>query len=169
MSENSERKVTLSLVRDFEFVASFPDLPDGHPILLDEPPPLGEGRGPNAAALLAAAVGNCLAASLAFCLRRARVELDGLRADVTAQIVRNDAGRFRVQSIDVELAPSLRESDRSRLTRCEGLFEDFCIVTESVRQGIPVKVSVKEPASAQEAEGANHESGRVSRDRSHSG
>jgi hypothetical protein len=31
----------------------------------------------------------------------------------------------------------------NRLTRCEGLFEDFCIVTESLRRGIPVAVTVK--------------------------
>jgi hypothetical protein len=46
------------------------------PLRIDEPPPLGEERGPDAAALLGAAVGDCVAASLVFCLRKARVNQD---------------------------------------------------------------------------------------------
>jgi hypothetical protein len=32
--------------------------------------------------------------------------------------------------------------DLKRFEICRGVFEDFCIVTESIRQGIPVKVDV---------------------------
>ena len=32
--------------------------------------------------------------------------------------------------------------DPSRAQRCLGLFEDFCVVTASVKQGIPVSVEV---------------------------
>jgi hypothetical protein len=61
-------------------------------------------------------------------------------------VTRNEKGRFRISRIDVELMPEVADGDRARLVRCEQLFEDFCIVTESVRQGIPVNVSVAEPA-----------------------
>ena len=56
--EEQVHHVRVSLARGYEFVASFEDLPDGGPILLDEPPPLGGGRGPNAAALVGTAVGG---------------------------------------------------------------------------------------------------------------
>ena len=36
------------------------------------------------------------------------------------------------------------DEDTPRLGRCENLFEDFCIVTQSVRRGIPVNVTVKQ-------------------------
>jgi hypothetical protein len=57
-------------------------------------------------------------------------------------------GRRHVGAIDVELVPSVGDADQDRLVRCEELFEDFCIVTASVRQGIAVNVSIKEPEHA---------------------
>lgn len=140
--------VTLSLGDGYAFTASFARTPGGATVQLDEPAPVGAGQAPNATDLLAAAVGNCLAASLLFCLRRSRAEVDGMSARVRAHVGRNDAGRYRIQGIEVELSPELTEADVGRLKRCEDLFEDFCIVTESVRAGIPVAVSVRETAAA---------------------
>jgi uncharacterized OsmC-like protein len=143
-TEEHVHHVTVRLARGYEFVAEFNDVTGAPAMLFDEPPPLGEGRGPNAAAVLGAAVGNCLAASLAFCLRRSRVSLDGLRADVTTHVTRNEKGRFRVSGIDVELTPELHGLESVRIERCEELFEDFCTVSASVRKGIPVTVRLKQ-------------------------
>ena len=126
----------------FRFSIAFPDLERAAPLTMDEAPPLGGGDGPNPAALLASAVGGCLAASLVFCLRKARVEPAGVTADATAHIVRNAAGRFRIGGIDVELSLSIAAEDQAGLDRCLPLFEDFCIVTESVRAGVSVRVHV---------------------------
>ncbi len=145
MSDDRTHHVTVRLAREYEFVAEFNDIPNSPSVLFDEPAPLGGNRAPNAAAVLGAAVGDCLAASLAFCLRKARVEVDGLTARVTTHVTRGEQGRFRISGIDVELAPEL--ADTSRLPRCAELFEDFCIVTQSVRQGIPVNVTITEPAA----------------------
>lgn len=147
MSETRNYKVDLRFVRGYEFVATFPEEKAFPPIVFDEPTPLGEGTGPNAAAVLAAAVGNCLAASFAFCLRKARVEPVDLTAAVIARVARNEHGRFRISSIDVELTPEVKDSDQARLERCERLFEDFCVVTESVRRGIDVNVRLVQPAA----------------------
>jgi hypothetical protein len=75
--------------------------------------------------------------------------VDGLTANVTTHVAKNEKGRFRISGIDVELLPDMGEADSSRIARCEGLFEDFCIVTESVRQGIPVNVRIDRPAVAE--------------------
>jgi uncharacterized OsmC-like protein len=142
MSDSRQHHVELRFVRGYEFVATFKDSDRHDALVLDEPPPLGEGAGPNAAEVLAAAVGDCLAASFVFCLRKVRLEPVDLTANVAAHVERNEQGRYRVTGIDVELVPELQDHDAARLDRCERLFEDFCIVTESVRRGIPVTVNV---------------------------
>lgn len=113
------------------------------PLVVDETRPLGAERGPNPARLLGAAVGGCLGASLLFCLRKAHVELTDLRTTVAGTLVRNDRGRLRIGELRVHLAPSVPEADRARMGRCLELFEDFCIVTQSVREGIDVSVQVE--------------------------
>ena len=143
MEEEHTHRAIVTMVRGYQFVAEFPDTDGQRAILLDEPQPLGENRAPNAAALLGAAIGDCLAASLTLCLRKARATVDGMTATVTTHVARNDAGRFRISGIDVELSPELGLESGDRLQRCGRLFEDFCIVTESVRRGIDVRVSVK--------------------------
>ena len=130
----------VQLMDGYRFTATFPDLPGADPITVDEPPPLGTGAGPTPASLLAAAVGGCLSASLTLCLNKAHLEPDAVNAHVTARIARNDAGRLRIESIDVDLTPCIAGGDHTRFERCKALYEDFCIVTESVRHGIPVNV-----------------------------
>lgn len=118
-----------------------------HLLTMDEPAPLGGGEGPNASAVLGAAVGNCLSASLAYCLRRAHVDLDGLFTDVAVTPERDERGRLRIGAIQVRLHPVVGSGADGRLARCLELFEDFCVVSESVRRGIPVEVTV-EPAQS---------------------
>lgn len=150
MTEDITHHVTVRLVRDYEFVAEFKDLPDAPAMLFDETPPAGGGRAPSAVDVLGAAVGNCLAVSLAFCLRKARVELRGLTAHVTTHVGRNGRGHHRITGIDVALAPSLGRTG-APIDRCEPLFEDFCAVTASVRHGIPVTVSLTPSAATHES------------------
>ena len=122
------------------------DFGDGRGVLLmDEPAPLGDGSGPNAAAVLGAAVANCLSASLLFCLRKARIDVRNLGADVEVTTSRNERGRLRVSAMRVQLHPELAPGNEGRVERCLELFEDFCVVTEAVRGGIEVDVTVGIP------------------------
>jgi uncharacterized OsmC-like protein len=146
--------VTLDWRDDYQFTARFdqPGMPD---LATDEPAPLGAGAGPNPARLLATAVANCLAASLLHCLRKSRIDLVRLRATARGSLVRNAAGRLRIGAIQVQLAPALaRPEDHDRMARCLDLFEDFCIVTESVRSGLAVAVEVVDAAPATDREPA---------------
>lgn len=147
MSGSVAHRVHIVRRRDFEFDVRFEAVPATPALTVDEPAPLGRGAGPNAADLLAAAVGNCLSASLLMCLQKSRADVRSLSATVTARIERNDKGRLRIAGIDVEITPELGAGDAAKLARCRGLFEEFCTVTASIRQGIPVEVRLTQPAS----------------------
>lgn len=134
--------VTLRLYRDYVQVVDFGP-PDRTLLALDEASPLGHDHGPNPARVLASAVGGCLGASLLYCLRKARVEVSGLSTNVEGTFVRNDRGRLRIGSLRVSLSPTVPAALRDRVTRCLGLFEDFCTVTQSIRDGIDVQVHVE--------------------------
>lgn len=135
--------VTIRFEQGYHARATFESVQGTPAIPLDEPAPLGEGAAPNAMDLLAAAIGNCLAASLLFCVRKSRAELEGLEVSVTTHSGRNAAGRLRVDHVDVELRARPAADAAAKLERCAGLFEDFCTVTASIRDGIPVNVSLK--------------------------
>jgi len=140
-------EVGLTLRDGYAFTVDFA-AGEGPPLVVDELPPLGEANGPNPARLLAAAVGSCLSASLLFCLRKSRVEVSQLRTTVSGSIVRNERGRLRIGGIRVRLAPEVTAEQRARMGRCLDLFQDFCIVTESVREGITVDVTVENAPAA---------------------
>ncbi len=143
-------KVNVEQSDAFQFLVTFDH--EGMPQLLtDEMPPVGLAKGPNPARLLAAAVANCLAASFVFCLKKAHVEPQRVAAVVEGELVRNERGRMRIRELRVRLEPTLDEGDLPRITRCTEIFEDFCIVTESVRDGIDVLVELN-PVAAEPVE-----------------
>jgi uncharacterized OsmC-like protein len=111
-------------------------------LYVDEPPPLGTGSGPSPTQLLAAAVGNCLAASLLFALRKFNQSPEPIQAAAAVTEGRNERKRLRVQRIHVRLTLGVPAGGLQNLDRALGTFEDYCTVTESVRQGIPVDVEV---------------------------
>jgi organic hydroperoxide reductase OsmC/OhrA len=111
------------------------------PITLDEPAPLGKDVAPNAARILAAAIANCLSASLVFCMSRRKRTIEGLRTTAHVQIVRNEQRRLRIGKIRIDIDPRLAPDDPD-LIACLATFEDFCTVTQSVRGGLDVEVHV---------------------------
>jgi organic hydroperoxide reductase OsmC/OhrA len=139
--EHEPLVVRLRREAGYRFVVEFPG--SAPPLGVDEPPPLGTGSGPNPSALLAAAIADCLSASLVYCLERARLEVGDVEAEAEVAFKRNESGRLRIGSVDVRLRPEVQGAPGGRGERCLELFEDFCVVTESVRRGIDVSVTVE--------------------------
>lgn len=132
--------VRLRQQADFEFDVEFgPALPLLRADLL---PPTGQGRGPTPEQLLAAAVGNCLSASLLFALRKFKQAPDPISTEVQAEIGRNAEGRMRVLALRVTLTLGVAAAALDKLQRVLDTFETYCTVTQSVRQGIPVELRV---------------------------
>ena len=126
----------------YRFDVTIDELRDAK-IVMDEPAPVGTSEGSTAAMMLSSVVGHCLSSSLLFCLEKSRVKAKDLSTDVELSLQRNDKGRWRVRGIKVRMRPIVEVIDREKLDRCRSMFEDFCIVTASVREGIRVEVEVE--------------------------
>jgi hypothetical protein len=88
-------------------------------------------------------VANCLSASLVFCLAgKFKQSIGTLRTRVRAELERNERGRLRIGRLEVTLQLAEAAVQIQHLQRCLEQFEDFCVVTESVRRGFPVAVQV---------------------------
>lgn len=133
--------VTVEQESEYVFRVSFDDtgIPD---LMTDEPAPLGGGTGPNPSRMLVAAVANCMSASLLFALRKFRNAPGKLVTTATATMGRNEQGRLRVSRIDARIRLPDAVESYVQLPRILAQFEQFCVVTESVRHGVEVDVQV---------------------------
>ena len=147
MSESETIRLTITQESTYAFRVAFDDtlLP---PLLVDESPPLGGGKGPDPARLLAAAIGNCLGASLLFALRKFKNAPGTIVASVRAEHARNEKGRLRIGKVAVEITLPEAAAEYTQIERILAQFEAFCTVTESVRAGVPVEVTVKDGTGA---------------------
>jgi organic hydroperoxide reductase OsmC/OhrA len=70
--------------------------------------------------------------------------LDDLKAEAELTIARNKKGFWRVMKIDVDINIRISDPDtRKRADQCKKMFEQYCIVTQAVREGIDVEVNIK--------------------------
>lgn len=138
----AEQIVTVRLAqrRDYQFELQFGAAVP--PLLADEPAPLGQGAGPSPVQLLAAAVGNCLADSLLFALRKYQQQPEPISAEVRAEVGRNPQGRLRVLALEATLTLGVPAEALEHLERVLPQFESFCTVTQSIAPGVPVSVAV---------------------------
>jgi len=107
----------------------------------DEPDPVGSASAPATPALLGAAIGHCLSASLLESLRHAHLEVRSLSAEVISVVRANPEGLPRIDHIEVVIKPVLAAFG-PRARRCEEVFERHCTVSSSVRRGVDIRVRV---------------------------
>lgn len=131
-------KKTGSMQFTTTFDKDFPDL------LFDEPvESQGEDKYPNASRILTAAITNCLCASFTFCASKSKTPVKELEAEAQCITDRNAERYWRIQKIEVKIIPTFEEeAPEKRKERCIELFQNYCIVSESVKQGIDIKVNV---------------------------
>ena len=138
----SQFEISIDQIDAFEFRVKF-DKEHHAPMTMDEAAPLGKDSAPNAARMLAAAIGNCLSASLLFASKRPGLVLGPIHTDVRVEIVKNENRRLRIGKISVVIDAGLKPEDMEKARAVVQVFEDFCTVTASVRQGIPIEASIK--------------------------
>ena len=138
----TEKTITVYLQQqsDYRFDIRFDD---NMPVLTsDEPAPLGTGSGPSPVQLLCAAVGNCLSDSLLFAFRKFKQAPEPIQCEVQAQLGRNEQGRVRVLKIAAKMKLGVEAAQLENLERVLSQFEEFCTVSQSVGQGIPIHTRV---------------------------
>ena len=141
MSEDAGIRLLLEQEGPYAFRISFEGT-DLDALHTDEGAPLGAGAGPNPSHLLLAGVANCLSASLLFALRKFKNAPGPITVEIKADKVRNDAGRWRIPKARVRILLADSAASFEHFDRILGQFEQFCIVTQSVRDGIEVEVEV---------------------------
>ena len=67
-----------------------------------------------------------------------------LRAKISGEMARNEAGRWRIPRVRAEIDMAEGPGVHKSLERILAQFEDFCVVTQSVRDGIEVDVVVRD-------------------------
>ena len=132
----------LQMVDNYKFIVHT-DVDYMADFTVDATKPEGEGAGPNPPRLLSAAVGHCMSSSLIFCLKKARIPVEDLSTTVETNLYRNENGRLRIKNIDVKIDLKVAKEHEKRVGRCLSLFEDYCTVTQSIRQGVQVNVKVE--------------------------
>lgn len=134
--------ITITQQKNYQFLVDFgADLPQ---VLADEPAPLGADAGPSPSQMLLAAVANCLSSSLYFALQKYKQDAGGITATASARIDRNAQNRLRVLDIAVTIRLGKGGIEIEHLDRVLAQFEPFCTVSQSVRQGIPITVSIED-------------------------
>ena len=138
----AEKTITVELRQrsnyqfDIEFSEGMPQL------MSDEPAPLGEGKGPSPVQMLAASVGNCLSDSSFFALAKFKQKPEPIHTTVNALVGRNAEGRMRVLHIEAMIHLGVEAGKLEHLDRALKQFQEFCTVTQSVGQGIPIHIRV---------------------------
>jgi uncharacterized OsmC-like protein len=147
MADTDSITVTLTQESEYAFRVEF----DGTALAalhVDESAPTGGGSGPDPTRLLATAIGHCLTSSLFFALRKFRNQPGRIVTRVRADHARNEKKRMRVTRVVAEITLPEASSSYTSIERILAEFEDFCTVTESVRAGVPVEVSVRDASGA---------------------
>jgi len=134
--------VTITRQDKFRFLIDFE--PGLGQLVADETPPIGDGTGPAPTHLLAAAMANCLSASLLFAIGKFKGDPGRLVAKASWEVGRNEQNRLRITGVNVAITLGVAADTLPRLERAFEQFEDFCTVSQSVRTGIPFSVTVKD-------------------------
>jgi uncharacterized OsmC-like protein len=136
--KETEFSVEVERVSGFDFIVRFKEGMES--AMMSEPRPLGSGEHPHAGHMLAAAMGHCMSASLLYCFERSRVEAGPMKTKILTKVERNDEGRLRLTKMRLKLEPEVDNPEKAK--RCISIFEEYCIVTQSVREGIDIEVEV---------------------------
>jgi organic hydroperoxide reductase OsmC/OhrA len=143
MSEGMKPKVSITLEEEMIFRCDLGNMNVKDCYIDDTHKDEVDMLGPNPSRLLGLALLGCLSASFIFCLKKKNLTLDDLNATAELTIARNNKGFWRVMKVDVDINIEISDPiTRKRADQCKKMFEQYCVVTQAVREGINVEVNL---------------------------
>jgi organic hydroperoxide reductase OsmC/OhrA len=143
MSEEVKPKVGITLEKEMIFKCDLGNMKVKDCYIDDTNKDEVDMLGPNPSRLLGLALLGCLSASFIFCLKKKNLGLDDLNATAELTVGRNEKGFWRVKKVDVEININISDpASRKRADQCKKMFEQYCVVTQAVREGIDVEVNL---------------------------
>jgi organic hydroperoxide reductase OsmC/OhrA len=95
--------------------------------------------------LLAAAVANCLLMSFPFVCHKFKQDPGQLAATAYCELVKNQDNREGIANIVVGITLGVSAKAIAHFDRIASIFEDYCTATQSVREGVPVRLTMSGP------------------------
>jgi len=143
MSEGLKTKVGISLEKDMIFKCDLGEMKVKDCYIDDTNKNEVDMLGLNPSRMLAMALLGCLSSSFIFCLKKRNFSIEDLSAIAEITVARNEKGFWRVKKVDVDIDIKIDDPDtRKRADLCKKMFEQYCVVTQAVREGINVEVNV---------------------------
>ncbi len=130
----------LNWVKNFLFEVTVNGFPK---FFMDELDPVGEDSAPNPADYLLVSVGGCVASSFIYSALKFSIPIKVLRVKVRGKYTRKK-GMVRIGEINVELQVDVADGNTAEnLEPCLNVFRKYCVISESLREGIPINIFLK--------------------------
>ncbi|NVM02590.1 MAG: OsmC family protein [Candidatus Helarchaeota archaeon] len=138
-------KATLRWTSNLGFTANVKQFQE---LVVDEPQQFhGDDRGPSSLEYLCVGIGGCMGTSLVYCLKRFKATFSELQVDAAAEIHHvppNRMLRVTALHVDFHITPDPATQDNiDNINECYEHFAKYCVVTQSVKQGIPFDIKLK--------------------------
>ena len=138
-------KASLTWTNNLGFKAVVKEYP---PLDVDEPAQFhGDDRGPSSLEYLCVGIGGCMGTSLVYCLKRFKATFSELKVEAAAEIHHvppNRMLRVTALHVDFHITPDPQTPDNiENIQECYEHFAKYCVVTQSVKQGIPFDIQLK--------------------------
>jgi uncharacterized OsmC-like protein len=134
-------KVLLDYTKDLYFKASARKFKN---LNVDEPVSFhGTDLGPSAVEYLLIGIGGCLGTTFIYCLQKRNIELEMFKVVVDGKLSHTGPKMLlRLVNVDVDLEFTPKEtSSNAEINRCIKEFAEYCIVTNSIANGLPINVN----------------------------
>ena len=137
-------KISLKFSENLHFIAKARRFNDIH---IDEPESFhGTDLGPSSVEYVLIGIGGCLGSSFIYCLQKKKIEIENLEIEIDGKLKHTGPKmNLRLVNVDVQLIFTPKKGKQLEIiNQCIKKFFDYCVVSNSIIQGIPINVSVSQ-------------------------